>query len=338
MARERGMRVHAGLVASATAVALAVSGLSGLSGCASVTAATGSSAASTTAAASAEATVTASPSNGSPTTPAMASSAPSAGTSGVSPATTPVASGRASASRAPAAVSPARLAERIAKAAGGDVDDLSVTVHDRRTGQITRVNSGLRNCTGSIVKVLILVALIHRERAEGRGLSAAQRAEATRMITVSDNDASESLFRQAGRAEGVQQVADDLGMTRTVVSPAWGATTTSAADQALLIDALVAGTPDLTSRDRAFVLDLMSRVVDEQRWGVGSVPDDVMSQVKNGWVELEPLGWRINSIGHVVGEGRDYTIAMLSYGNDTMGQGVARLDAVSRVVFASTAS
>lgn len=216
---------------------------------------------------------------------------------------------------------------------GKSADDVSFSVRDRRTGQTYTYNGSFRNSTASIVKVLVLTTLVHERREQGRGLSTSQKRLAERMIRYSDNDATSALFRQAGGRSAVQQMADDLGMTRTTVRGAWGTTTTSAADQRLLMDKLVDGTPHLSKGDRAYILDLMGRVTPEQRWGVGSVPTGTKVAVKNGWLPLSPHGWRINSIGSVRGSGRDYTLAILSWDNGSMDSGVAQARRVSKYVW-----
>ncbi|GMA40528.1 serine hydrolase [Mobilicoccus caccae] len=212
-------------------------------------------------------------------------------------------------------------------------DDVSFSVRDRRTGQVYTYNSGMRNSTGSIVKVLVLATIVRERRESGRSLSSGQKKLADRMIRYSDNDATNSLLRQAGGRWAVQRMAKDLGMSRTTLQGAWGRTSTSAADQRLLMDKLVGGTPHLSKADRRYILGLMGRVVPEQRWGVGKVPAGQSVAVKNGWVPLSPRGWRVNSIGSVKGSGRDYTLAILSYDNSSMGVGVERTRKISELVW-----
>ena len=221
----------------------------------------------------------------------------------------------------------------VARLLGSHAEDVSFSVHDRRTGRTYTYNGGFRNSTASIVKVLVLTTLVRERREDGKALSSAQKRLAERMIRYSDNEATTSLFSQAGGRWAVQRMADDLGMTRTKVRGAWGTTTTSAADQRLLMDRLVDGTPHLQKADRTYILGLMGRVTPEQRWGVGSVPQGTSVAVKNGWLPLEPHGWRINSVGRVTGSGRDYTLAILSWDNASMESGVARARAVSRYVW-----
>ncbi|WP_082043870.1 serine hydrolase [Mobilicoccus massiliensis] len=257
------------------------------------------------------------------------------------PSASAVPPGPENASAAPAASdrkSPSFSDRDVARMLGKGADDVSFSVRDRRTGETYTYNGGFQNTTASIVKVLVLTTIVGERREDGRGLSSKQRALAERMIRYSDNDATTSLFSQAGGRAAVQRTADDLGMTRTKVKGAWGTTTTSAADQRLLMDKLVDGTPHLEKRDRAYILELMGRVTPEQRWGVGSVPKGTSVAVKNGWLPLEPHGWRINSIGSVKGDGRDYTLAILSYDNGSMESGVTRARKVSEYVWKTLGS
>lgn len=227
----------------------------------------------------------------------------------------------------------ARMAAQIREALGSRADDVSVVVHDRRTGTVISHNRSLRNYTASIVKVMMLVALLDARRSQGRALTADDRALAQDMITVSDNDAATTLLRRAGGRAALDELAERLGMTGTTAAVSWGRTLTTAEDQVKLMDAIVAGKAVRGAADRRYVLGLMARVVPEQGWGAGTIPDEARAQLKNGWLPAGRRGWRVNSIGHVVGPDRDYTIAMLSYGNDSFTQGRRILDTVSRMIY-----
>ena len=127
-------------------------------------------------------------------------------------------------------------------------------------------------------------------------------------------------------------------MTRTTPGSGglWGLTTTTAADQVILLRSIAYGSSVLSSTDRAYVRSLMGSVVDWQRWGVsGGVPAGVTVELKNGWLPRTTHGWRVHSIGHVRGEGRDYVLAVLSQDNATMEIGVRTLESVSVQVWAT---
>lgn len=215
---------------------------------------------------------------------------------------------------------------------------VGVSLHDRITGERFSHNGRFRTQTGSLVKPMILTALMREQRGKGKGLTASQRRLADGMIRVNDNPAAATLLRHAGGRRALDRLADALGMARTESSmSSWGRTLTTAPDQARFMDALLDGPAELgvEDSDREYVLDLMARVIPAQKWGVGAVPSGVETRVKNGWVPLSGSGWRVNTLGHVKGWERDYVLAILSSSNTSMEAGVGRVNAVSRTVFSA---
>jgi hypothetical protein len=63
------------------------------------------------------------------------------------------------------------------------------------------------------------------------------------------------------------------------------------------------------------------------------VPAGVTVQLKNGWLadagNTSTDGWNINSIGHVHGDGVNYTIAVLTDNNNTEQDGINTIQALS---------
>ena len=90
----------------------------------------------------------------------------------------------------------------------------------------------------------------------------------------------------------------------------------------------------LTDTNRRYVLRLMTHVQAGQRWGVTSGVGRSRVALKDGWLPLRngSTDWQINSIGSVHGSTRHYLIAVESRGADTMPQGVALVEQVSRLV------
>ncbi|MGM7445995.1 serine hydrolase [Streptomyces tunisiensis] len=165
--------------------------------------------------------------------------------------------------------------------------------------------------TASVVKVDILTALLLTARDAGRELTAAERAHAEAMIVRSDNDAANAR----------------LGLTRTVADARWGLTRTTAADRVRLLRQVLA-----PGDARAYVRELMERVVPEQAWGVPALADPgTRWAVKNGWLPRDATGlWVVNSTGCVTVGGRVYMVAVLSDGNASMAEGVARVEEAAR--------
>ena len=220
----------------------------------------------------------------------------------------------------------------------GRAGTVTAAVYDVRTGQTWSLGDGQPQATASIVKIDILETLLAVQPA---GLTVADRGLAQSMIENSDNDAATALWNEAGGPAGLRSYNVSVGLRQTAPSaclacagfpwPGWGLTTTTPADQVLLLRQLVDG-PLLSRGDRAYVLSLMENVEPGQRWGVSTgVPAGVRVALKNGWVPLTAPGsdWQINSEGWVSGGGRDYLVAVLATGNPSEQYGIDTLNALS---------
>ena len=240
----------------------------------------------------------------------------------------------------PSATTRSRLDSRIRAQLASRTSSVSVAVYDRRTGATYAYRGDTAYDTASIVKVQVLATLLRRATVRHQPLSPAERDLASRMIRTSDNAATTQLWNAVGGANAVGAVDRALGMTHTVPGSGgyWGLTRTTATDQIVLLRQIAYGSRLLSSSDRAYMRSLMGSVVPAQRWGVsGGVPAGVTVELKNGWLPRRTHGWRINSIGHVTGQGRDYVIAILSQDNATMSGGVRTAEDVSGVVWRTLA-
>ncbi|NRQ38609.1 hypothetical protein HII36_43325 [Nonomuraea sp. NN258] len=219
----------------------------------------------------------------------------------------------------------------------GRPGELSVSVRELRTGASFSYNRALRTATASIVKVDLVAALLLRAQRRRRGLSTWERRQAALAIEVSDNDAASALWSVIGGGRGLAAANRRLGLRRTVPGPdgAWGATTTSAADQVRLLTALTSAASPLNAVNRRHLLRLMANVAPEQAWGVSAArrPGSDVA-LKNGWLprERDDGRWTINSIGRVRGDDHDYLIAVISRGNAGMGAGIAAVEHVAELV------
>ena len=205
---------------------------------------------------------------------------------------------------------------------------LSVAVYDRRTGRFWQYSAGVRNKCASIVKVLILATVCDRAQRLGRALTAWEKSQASIMIRYSDNNAATNLWKSVGGAPAVQAMATKLRMYQTVTNKAWGLTTTSAYDQMVLMDEIFWFGRVLNSTNRGYISTLMGQVTSGQRWGVGTYGT---SQVKNGWLPYNGQ-WRINSVGHVGGYGRNHTLAILQR-TPTMAIGTSVANRVAKTMW-----
>ena len=240
-------------------------------------------------------------------------SAPSVSTPPTAPASLPVTptANPSSSPKAVTRVEAPRLAARLDDYLDGRSGDLGLELVDLRRGQSFRLDADEGYCY-STIKVLILTTLLHQLQQDDKQLSSRQRRLAERMITRSDNAATESLLAEVGRDE-VRRVGDLVGMEHTHMNKGWwGLWRTTPGDLNLMIGTVLSSDAVLDGTRRATARFLMADVVPEQRWGVFA-PESrrVHVAAKNGWGPL-PDGYRLNSAGWVSADDREYQLAILS--------------------------
>lgn len=213
---------------------------------------------------------------------------------------------------------------------------MGLVVHDLRSGGRFSWRP-YTNESLSTIKVLILVACLRRVEATGVAFTETQHTQARRMIQSSDNAATDALLAWVG-TPNVQRAAGLLAMNATTVRGGsaggwWGYSTTTPADLVTLLDAIALGTTVIHSGHRAYIRHLMSGVVSTQRWGVADppLPASVYTETKNGWGPLTG-GYRLNSIGRVVGDGRNYTMAILTRSPNGFRYGKETINGLSTIV------
>jgi hypothetical protein len=237
------------------------------------------------------------------------------------------------------ALAPERARRALQKAVSpivGRSGVIGVSVLDRRSGARWAYRDDALVRTGSVAKVLVVGAALRKARGQGTALTTAQKNQARLAITQSDNTSASALYTYIGGHAAVADLAADLGMTATAKAPAadhWGTTLTTPGDLVTMMSRLVQGTKALHANDRAYLLDLMGKVVSSQRWGVGSVwSSTVKVRMKNGWMAVDNP-WVINSVGDVRGAGRDYCLAIMQRAQPDQRSGMDRASAVGRAVF-----
>ncbi|MFE6164849.1 serine hydrolase [Streptomyces sp. NPDC056486] len=228
---------------------------------------------------------------------------------------------------------------------------VSVAVHDPATGVSCALGSSHRYDTASIVKVMIMEAVLRRAQDWGRGLTAWERRRIRPMIIRSDNTAARRLWNDLGQPY-VARFLGRAGTTATTLNPygLWGLTRTSAADQLRLLGVLTgARSRALLSRSsRAYGLKQLNEVRRDQRWGVpAGMPRGTKAYLKNGWLSRSTHGWRVHRIGAFTAtatakattkkpttkdRNRIYRIVVLSHDNPTMKYGVRTIERVAQAV------
>lgn len=114
----------------------------------------------------------------------------------------------------------------------------------------------------------------------------------------------------------------------------WGYSTSTPSDLVKAVDAMVTGTPVIHGGHRAYIRHLMAGVVPDQRWGVADppLPSSAYTETKNGWGPL-PDGYRLNSIGRVLGNGRSHTMAILTRSPEGFRYGKQTINGLSKIVY-----
>jgi beta-lactamase class A len=242
----------------------------------------------------------------------------------------------------PAGAQPAAPAPTSESAAA----ELGLTLAQRNTGvrgrlsvAVTDLGTGVSATygapdgtfiTASIVKVDILATLLLQR--EGQ-LTKSQRTAAQRMIQRSDNGAATTLWRQIGKAKGLQAANQQFGLTSTVGGKGgrWGTTTTTAADQLQLLRVVFAEDSPLNATSRTYLQKLMSSVAADQDWGISAADTRPGTDfhVKNGWLPRSK-GWVVNSIGAVQHQGHRLLIVVLSDGRPVKNTGIQLVEGAAQ--------
>jgi beta-lactamase class A len=112
----------------------------------------------------------------------------------------------------------ARLARDIDRALRGRVSAAAVGVDDPGQDVQCWLDSSVHFDSASVVKVIILGALLRLAADQHRHLTRTEAALATEMITRSDNDAASALWAELGR-RFLQDFLDLAKMNRTYLGP-----------------------------------------------------------------------------------------------------------------------
>ncbi len=147
-------------------------------------------------------------------------------------------------------------------------------------GAMVGSGSSRRVDAASVLKVMFLVAYLRQPDVRDRALTQADRDLLEPMIRRSANDPATTIANRLGPGP-LERLAEQAGMRDFASTRPWGRSQTSARDQAafmLEVDRYVA------ARHRAYVLELLTEVVPEQRWGIGAVDTgDWTPHFKGGW-------------------------------------------------------
>jgi hypothetical protein len=218
---------------------------------------------------------------------------------------------------------------------------VGVVVQDRTTGAVwTAGEPDYRIWAGSTPKLAFTVALREQARAGEITLDAAAEQQIGLMLSVSDNNAAESLWNRYANANGLMtRFRQQYGMTNaTYVSgfpSRWGFIKCTAQDLAHLMSYILT---KFNATDRGPLLNAMRTVGAVQHWGVWGAGPALQPGVKDGWSIESDDGkdhWITATVGFV-GPNQRYIVAAMYHqppGGDTIDKGVHLLTDLVATIF-----
>jgi len=202
---------------------------------------------------------------------------------------------------------------------------------DERDGCHYWMNASNRQSTASVFKVMVMAGTLREAQLAGRGPTVWEMSQMQPMIQQSTNPPVRALWSSFGGAPWFAEQARLFGLVQTTTvgddETGWGATKTSAADQVHLLRQLILGHGGLLDGPhRAVAEELMSGVIPDQTWGVGTAaPAGSTVFQKNGFA-----GVTANSVGVVRrADGTRYVMAVLTTGWSHWTSGVPAVDAIA---------
>lgn len=178
-------------------------------------------------------------------------------------------------------------------------------------GTMAGYDSARPVAAASTLKVMFLTAYLRQPSVRDRDLTAEDLALLEPMITSSLNDPATTIADRLG-PDPLYALAAEAGMQDFSYTRPWGNSRTSARDQARLMWHLESLLPD---RHRGYALDLLTRIVPEQRWGIGQLDlPGWRAHFKGGW------GSATGSVDHQVvlmqrREGTKIAVAVMTTAN-----------------------
>jgi len=182
--------------------------------------------------------------------------------------------------------------------------------------------------SASLVKAMLLTSYL---RGIGNRMpDAAERSVLGPMITVSSNDAADTIYYRVGDA-ALYRLAKTVGMQSFSIAGYWANAHFSAEDQARLFNRIDRLIPP---RSRAYARGLLSSIVSYQRWGFSRFAGAA------GFRTFFKGGWRGTGLGQLVHEAAlferrrtRFSMAVLTDGNSSHEYGTETLQGVAGRVF-----
>ena len=216
---------------------------------------------------------------------------------------------------------------------------LSVAVQDEQGRMLVSVDDEEPYVLASVSKVYLMAAYLGQVEERGERLGEDDMDLLDPMIRYSDNDTATRVWNRIGGLDGVNDFLALHGLKPLTITEddAWGTLQASPAEVTELLRLLEEGKlldPEATQ----LAMRLLSRIWDEQAWGVTSGTSEATSTVylKNGWYP-DRDGWRVNTAGAVTTPQGTYFVAVFAYPTPTLEGGVELVESVAARINAAMA-
>ncbi len=178
--------------------------------------------------------------------------------------------------------------------------------------------------SASLVKAMLLVQYLRMHPEPDPSMDDVLRL----MIVESNNACADVVFREVGQ-EGLQRLADRVGMKDFAPAPYWITSQISAADQARFFLELESHVP---KQRREFVREVLSGIVPRQRWGIvaASGPLGWETYFKAGW--LNPNNFLVVQAAWLERGERRFSLAVLTDGNPEWTCGFSTIKGVTGIL------
>ena len=218
-------------------------------------------------------------------------------------------------------------AERVKAAkrfADGRAGTISFAVVDEE-GRLRGDHPGRVHNSASVVKVLFMISYLRQPGVRDDELTAAERDLLGPMIKRSDNKRADEIYRRLGEGP-LYALARKAGLDHFTTLPTWGLTTITAGSQARFFHRIERYIP---RRHRRYAMDLLTRIVPSQRWGIPPVaPAGWRLHYKGGWSGRPH--WRINQVMLLRKGDRRLSLAILTKDQPSKRYGQVSIQGVAK--------
>jgi hypothetical protein len=225
-----------------------------------------------------------------------------------------------------------QLSPGLAQYLASQGDNTAAVVYDLTRNHYYAYHLDNQYLMGNAVKAPIVVAFLAMKEQQGIRPDAEEIDELTTMLTTTearaeDDDASEAIYNEIGRAIGLKEYLNQIGITGlTPENDDLLYTLTNPLAMTQLLAMLYEG-KILTQQDRSLVFSLLENTEPSYQVGVGDTsPQGATVAMQDGWVMGTDGRWAMNSSGIVTVGSETYLIAVDSAHVDSLaeGQDIAR--------------